>query len=175
MQLLVAALIYPKLTSAWDFLFNGDGWHLGVWHRLLQIKQDMFLEKLSYKERVWMDTIAIWGAITGSLSLLLYYLNYRKDRANIELKISAEKWQQYSATIHILIVNQGRRPISIKEGLLENVDEGARDIKFNPPLELTEYKSYTWSGMIPNFYKKNLDVKDLYAEFFCEFDLKPVA
>ena len=64
--------------------------------------------------------IAVWGAITGTVAIVLQVLQYRADRSDLRISAhlsSAVDRQRPAARLvfEIDAVNHGRRPVSIRE------------------------------------------------------------
>lgn len=98
------------------------------------------------------DLVAFWGAITGTISLIVAYFTYRRD--NINLKVDMKKgWLVYNSPIHdpkesqivISVYNKGRRPVTIiKAGYVYLKMSGGvilSDSMIYGSCELTEGKS----------------------------------
>ncbi|MBI4833399.1 MAG: hypothetical protein HY811_01080 [Planctomycetes bacterium] len=98
------------------------------------------------------EILAIWGAALSTILAVFKIFEYRRDKASI--KVSVKQVYESSPTnsitrknmIRILVVNKGRRPVTLKEaGLRQPKNLGGNDLvetqNLSKEVELTEGKS----------------------------------
>lgn len=139
------------------------------------------------------DVVAFWGAITGTISLVVAYFTYKRD--DIRIKVDVKKgWRvknspEYDPNedqVIIDVANKGRRPVTIttvgyvflkKEGgvvLSDSIRLGSRELLegknthylINQSLieDFSEIKSFEVYDAVGNAYKKY--VTPFYKRFF---------
>lgn len=69
----------------------------------------------------WTDIIAIWGGLTGTLSLFVSYKTYVRDKSDIKISVMKEgfvgpghpRYSYENTYTAITVINKGRRPMTI--------------------------------------------------------------
>ena len=68
--------------------------------------------------------VAFWGAVTGSLALLIQFITFKKDRSKLQMKVkmytrSSEPDFENRKIFEFHVVNVGRRVCNIESAVLE--------------------------------------------------------
>ena len=125
-----------------------------------------------------MDTtlkIALYGAIVSTVSLLIHYFNYRRDRADLKISVKGNIGVYPKNTIYgdktyisVDIANRGRRPVTITKCAFKTPKGTTKGWmvsgdSIRNPVELLEGKSKTYLFDEAEIKKYNLIDKDLVA------------
>ena len=127
-----------------------------------EVKMDMTLK------------IALYAAILSTITALVQIFNYRRDRANIRVKIGiAKRVEMYEKTlmnkgtiIKIFVANRGRRPVTIRACYVKAGGLGMPSYEYinrHPEMELGEGKAYTYTVENESIDKFGLTSEDLCA------------
>ncbi len=74
----------------------------------------------SFRNVSLIDIVAFWGAITGTVSLTVAYLTFKRDAVNIKVdarknwyKVDSSGYNPKEKLVVIWVYNKGRRPVTI--------------------------------------------------------------
>lgn len=128
----------------------------------------------------WTLILAIWGSILSTILAILKILDYKKDRANINVTVKgnykivpSSKAYGDRPLVVITAVNKGRRPVTLVQAALLTSRKGgyllcADSLTAMRPVELTEGKAHNYLMFEDHLKKKYGLTPEKYVAFVCD-------
>lgn len=101
-------------------------------------------------------SIAIYGAILSSVTAIIQIFSYRRDRADIKVKIYSE---QKCPSVFVTVYNKGRRPVTLDKYIIRTTK--LTPSKFLQPIKLLEGEKHDFSIAEYSLIKYNVNDRDV--------------
>ena len=98
------------------------------------------------------DVLSIFAVLVSSLSLVLSWRQYARDRSRLKMKLSIKDDMKNGPTFLVSAVNDGRRPVTVVRGVAL-VESGHYYPVYDTRIELKENDAFEFSVPFSGFFK----------------------